>query len=157
MTGWRVGYTASNLEVAKAIANIQSNTTSNVNSIAQIAALAALTEEDNAPEQMLKEFQHRRDYIAQKISDIPLLSSLLPKGAFYILVDISKLLGTEVKGCMLNNSYDVAKVLLDYYQVAVVPSDAFGVENYIRISFATAMRDVVEGGNRIEKFVKENF
>lgn len=116
----RVGYTASNLEVAKAIANIQSNTTSNVNSIAQIAALAALTEEDNAPEQMLKEFQHRRDYIAQKISDIPLLSSLLPKGAFYILVDISKLLGTEVKGCMLNNSYDVAKVLLDYYQVAVV-------------------------------------
>jgi len=58
---------------------------------------------------------------------------------------------------MLNNSYDVAKVLLDYYQVAVVPSDAFGVENYIRISFATAMRDVVEGGNRIEKFVKENF
>ena len=139
------------------IANIQSNTTSNVNSIAQIAALAALTEEDNAPEQMLKEFQHRRDYIAQKISDIPLLSSLLPKGAFYILVDISKLLGTEVKGCMLNNSYDVAKVLLDYYQVAVVPSDAFGVENYIRISFATAMRDVVEGGNRIEKFVKENF
>ena len=157
MTGWRVGYTASNLEVAKAIANIQSNTTSNVNSIAQIAALAALTEEDNAPEQMLKEFQHRRDYIAQKISDIPLLSSLLPKGAFYILIDISKLLGTEVKGCMLNNSYDVAKVLLDYYQVAVVPSDAFGVENYIRISFATAMRDVVEGGNRIEKFVKENF
>ena len=146
MTGWRVGYTASNLEVAKAIANIQSNTTSNVNSIAQIAALAALTEEDNAPEQMLKEFQHRRDYIAQKISDIPLLSSLLPKGAFYILIDISKLLGTEVKGCMLNNSYDVAKVLLDYYQVAVVPSDAFGVENYIRISFATAMRDVVEGG-----------
>ena len=119
--------------------------------------MAALTEEDNAPEQMLKEFQHRRDYIAQKISDIPLLSSLLPKGAFYILIDISKLLGTEVKGCMLNNSYDVAKVLLDYYQVAVVPSDAFGVENYIRISFATAMRDVVEGGNRIEKFVKENF
>lgn len=58
---------------------------------------------------------------------------------------------------MLNNSYDVAKCCLTNYQVAVVPSDAFGVENYIRISFATAMRDVVEGGNRIEKFVKENF
>lgn len=157
MTGWRVGYSASSEEIAKAIGNIQSNTTSNVNSIAQIAALAALTESDEAAENMLKEFQHRRDYISQKISDIPLLSSLLPKGAFYILVDISKLLGTEVKGCMLNNSTDVAKVLLEKYQVAVVPSDAFGIENYIRISFATSMREIVEGGNRIEKFVKENF
>lgn len=157
MTGWRVGYTASNREIAQAIANIQSNSTSNVNSIAQMAALEALRGDKGEVELMLKEFQHRRDFIAQRISDIPLLSSILPKGAFYLFVDVSKLLGREVKGIMLNNSSDVAKVLLDHYNVAVVPSDAFGVKNHIRISYATSMRDIVEGANRIEKFVKQNF
>ncbi len=157
MTGWRVGYTASNREIADAIANIQSNSTSNINSIAQMAALEALKGDKGEVELMLKEFQHRRDFIAQRISDIPLLSSILPKGAFYLFVDVSKLLGKEVKGVMLNNSSDVAKVLLDSYNVAVVPSDAFGVSNYIRISYATSMRDIVEGANRIEKFVKQNF
>ena len=66
-------------------------------------------------------------------------------------------MGHEVKGVMLNDSTDAARVLLDHYNVAVVPSDAFGVKNYIRISYATSMRDIVEGANRIEKFVKRNF
>ncbi len=157
MTGWRVGYSASNRDIAQAIANIQSNSTSNVNSVAQMAALEALRGDKSEVELMLKEFQHRRDFIAQRISDIPLLSSILPKGAFYLFVDVSKLLGHEVKGVMLNDSTDAARVLLDHYNVAVVPSDAFGVKNYIRISYATSMRDIVEGANRIEKFVKRNF
>lgn len=157
MTGWRVGFSASNSEVAKAIGNIQSNSTSNINSIAQVAAIEALDNSDEVAEEMLKEFQHRRDYIAQRISDTPLISCMLPKGAFYLFVDISKLLGTEIDGVVLNNSSDVANVLMDKYDVAVVPSDAFGYKNYIRISYATSMRDIVEGSRRIEKFVKDNF
>lgn len=157
MTGWRVGYTASPKKIAKAIANIQSNSTSNVNSIAQKAALAALTGDQSCVKDMLREFQHRRDYIAQRISDTPLLTTLIPKGAFYLFVDISRILGKEARGVKLKNSHDVAKVLLDEYKVAVVPSDAFGMEDYIRISFATSMRDIVEGSNRIERFIKENF
>lgn len=157
MTGWRVGYTASSREVAAAIANIQSNATSNINSIAQAAALEALTGDQSEVENMIKEFERRRDYISQRISDIPLLSSLLPKGAFYLFVDVSKLFGGKVRGIDINSSEDVARVLMDFYNVAVVPSGAFGYPDYIRISYATSMRDVVEGSNRIERFVKENF
>ncbi len=157
MTGWRVGFSASNIEVAKAIANIQSNSTSNINSIAQVAAIEALDHSDEVAAEMLKEFQHRRDYIAQRISDTPLISCMIPKGAFYLFVDISKLLGREIDGVELKSSVDVANVLMDKYDVAVVPSDAFGYKNYIRISYATSMRDIVEGTRRIEKFVKDNF
>lgn len=157
MTGWRVGFAAADTVIINAMANIQSNTTSNVNSIAQVAALEAITGSQDCIDAMLKEFQHRRDFISQRISDTPLLSSLLPKGAFYLFVDVSKLLGKEVRGVMLETSADVARVLLDFYNVVVVPSDAFGYENHIRISFATSMRDIIEGCNRIEKFVKENY
>lgn len=157
MTGWRVGYTASPKEIAKAIGNIQSHSTSNVNSIAQKAAIAALTGEQSCVDEMLTEFKHRRDYISQRISDIPLLSSLLPKGAFYLFVDISKLCGNTIDGVEIKDSEDVAKILLESYNVAVVPCTVFGYENYIRISYATSMGDIVEGVNRIEKFVKNNF
>ncbi len=157
MTGWRVGYSASNSEIAKAIGNIQSNSTSNVNSIAQMAALEALTGDKSFEEGMLHEFERRRDYIAQRISDIPMLSSLLPKGAFYLFVDVSRLIGKEIFDIKIQNSDDVAKILLDKYKVAVLPSHVFGIENYIRISFATSMSNIVEGVNRIEKFIKDNF
>lgn len=157
MTGWRIGYTASTKEIASLIANIQSNSTSNVNSIAQIAAITALTKADDDVQTMLSEFERRRDYISQRISDIPFLSSLLPKGAFYLFVDVSKLFGSTVNGFEIKSSEDVAKILFEKYNVAVVPSTAFGYDNYIRISYATSMRDIVEGTNRIERFVKENF
>lgn len=157
MTGWRVGYTASNKEVARAIANIQSNSTSNINSIAQAAALEALTGDQTEVENMIKAFEHRRDYIAQRISDIPLLSSLLPKGAFYLFVNVSRLYGGTVRGVEIKSSKDVAETLMQFYNVAVVSSEAFGYPDYIRISYATSMRDVVEGSNRIERYVKENF
>lgn len=157
MTGWRIGYTASSAEIAKAIGGIQSHSTSNVNSIAQKAAVAALTGDQSCVEEMLTEFKHRRDYIAQRISDIPLLSSLLPKGAFYLFVDVSKLCGLKINGTEIKNSEDVARILLEEYNVAVVPCTVFGYENYIRISYATSMSNIVEGVNRIEKFVKQNF
>lgn len=157
MTGWRVGYTASGREIANLIASIQSNSTSNVNSIAQKAALAAITIENECVENIMNEFKHRRDYIAQRISDIPFLSSLLPKGAFYLFVDVSKLFGLEFDGFKLVNSDDIAMALLKYYKVAVISGTNFGAPEYIRISFATSMSDIVEGVNRIEKFIKQNF
>lgn len=157
MTGWRVGFSASNIDVAKAIANIQSNSTSNINSIAQVAAIEALDNGDDVANEMLVEFQHRRDYIAQRVSDIPLISCMLPKGAFYLFVDVSKLFGAVVDGVEIKCSGDVAQILMDKYNVAVVASDAFGYKDYIRISYATSMRDIVEGTRRIEKFVKDNF
>jgi len=157
MTGWRVGYSASNKEIAQVIANIQSQCTANVNSIAQKAALAALTGEQDCIKDMVKAFERRRDYISQRISDIPLLSSLRPKGAFYLFVDISKLCGNAVNNEVINNAEDVAKILLEKYNVAVIPWDSFGYDEYIRISYAASMGDIVEGLNRIERFVKDNF
>lgn len=157
MTGWRVGYSASTKEIATVMANIQSHSTSNVNSIAQKAALEALKGSQEHVSEMVTEFKHRRDYVAQRVSDIPLLSSLIPKGAFFLFVDTSKMCGMEVLGTKINNANDVSKILLDKYKVAVVPCDSFGFENYIRLSYAISMEHIVKGINRIEKFVKENF
>jgi len=157
MTGWRVGYTASSKEIAEVMSNIQSHSTSNINSIAQKAAVEALSGNQETVLEMVNEFKRRRDYVAQRVSDIPFLSSLLPKGAFYLFVDISKMCGAEVLGIKINNASDVAKILLDRYKVAVVPCDSFGFENYIRLSYAISMEHIVKGIDRIEKFVKENF
>lgn len=157
MTGWRIGYSASTKQIAKVISNIQSHSTSNVNSIAQKAAVEALNGSQDKVFEMVEEFKRRRDYVAQRVSDIPFLSSLLPKGAFYLFVDISKLCGDEVSGTKINNASDVAKILLDKYKVAVVPCDSFGFENYIRLSYAISMEHIVKGIDRIEKFIKENF
>ncbi len=157
MTGWRIGYSASTKQIAKVISNIQSHSTSNVNSIAQKAAVEALNGSQDKVFEMVEEFKRRRDYVAQRVSDIPFLSSLLPKGAFYLFVDISKLCGNEVSGTKINNASDVAKILLDKYKVAVVPCDSFGFENYIRLSYAISMEHIVKGIDRIEKFIKENF
>ncbi len=157
MTGWRVGYSASVREIAEAMANIQSHSTSNINSIAQKAAVAALDKCDDNVKEMVSEFEHRRDYIAQRVSDIPLLSSFIPKGTFYLFVDISKLCGAEILNIKINNASDIAKILLNKYKVAVVPCDSFGFENYIRLSYAISMKHIVKGIDRIEKFVKDNY
>jgi len=157
MTGWRVGYAASSKKIAYVMANIQSHSTSNINSIAQKAAVEALNGNQDNVLAMVNEFKHRRDYIAQRVSDIPFLSSLIPKGAFYLFVDISKMCGTRVLDREINNASDISEILLDKYKVAVVPCDAFGFENYIRLSYAISMEHIVKGINRIEKFVKENF
>ncbi len=157
MTGWRIGYTASTKEIATVMANIQSHSTSNINSVAQKAAVEALNGNQDCVYAMVDEFKHRRDYIAQRVSDIPFLSSLMPKGAFYLFVDISKMCGMEVLGVKIANASDISKILLDKYKVAVVPCDSFGFENYIRLSYAISMEHIVKGINRIEKFVKDNF
>lgn len=156
MSGWRVGYTASNLEIATAIASLQSNLISNASIISQAAAIEAL-KDNKVIDDMLYEFKKRRDYTSQRISDIPLLSSLLPKGAFYLFIDVSKLFGYIIDDKEIKDSQDVAEILLDRYRVSVVPCNLFGYNNYIRLSYTTSMENIVEGINRIELFIKNNF
>lgn len=151
MTGWRIGYTACKKEIAKSMSNFQSHATSNPNTIAQYATIAAL----NAPEDTLKEmveaFKERRDFMVDKINSIENLSCLKPQGAFYVMVNISKLLGKTLNGKEIKNSIDFADYLLDDANVAVVPGIGFGNDNYIRLSYATSLENIKEGLERIEK------
>ncbi|MGE5329899.1 MAG: pyridoxal phosphate-dependent aminotransferase [Deltaproteobacteria bacterium] len=154
MTGWRIGYTASNQEIAKIMANVQSHATSNPNSIAQKAAVAALDGPKQEIEIMRNEYIKRRNYMVEKINSIPGLSCLKPEGAFYVMINISKLIGKSFNGTIIKGSDSFAELLLEKAEVAVVPGSGFGIEGYVRLSYATSMENISEGLSRIEKFVQ---
>ena len=153
MTGWRIGYTACNKEIAKAMSNFQSHATSNPNTIAQYATIEALNGPEETLNEMIKAFKERRDFMVEKINSIENLSCLKPQGAFYVMVNISKLIGKTINGKVINNSIDFADYLLDDAKVAVVPGIGFGNDNYIRLSYATSLDNIKEGLNRIEKAI----
>ncbi|MGB9839629.1 pyridoxal phosphate-dependent aminotransferase [Thermovenabulum sp.] len=157
MTGWRIGYAAGPEEVVKAMTDFQSHTTSNPNSIAQKAALEALTnpERKKAISSMVEEFSKRRNYMVERINQIPGLSCIKPKGAFYVMMNISKTFGKKIKGFEINNSTDFAQKLLENYMVAVVPGIAFGTEDFVRLSYATSLKNIEKGLDRIENFVRD--
>jgi aspartate aminotransferase len=154
MTGWRIGYTASEEEIAKIMSNIQSHATSNPNSIAQYASVEALNGPQDAIELMRKEFEKRRNYMVEKINSIPYLSCNKPDGAFYVMINISKLIGKTIGGVVINNSLDLCAALLEVEKVAAIPGAGFGADNYIRLSYATSLENIIEGLNRIERFLK---
>lgn len=154
MTGWRIGYAAGNEKVIKLMTNIQSHTSSNPNSIAQYASVEALDGEQDSLKLMVEEFKYRRNYIVEKINSTNILSCVKPAGAFYIMVNISKMLGKEIDGIKINNSIDFSNVLLNKEKVAVIPGDGFGVSNYVRISYAASMNTIKEGIERIIKFAQ---
>lgn len=153
MTGWRIGYTACNKEIAKAMSNFQSHATSNPNTIAQYATIAALNAPEDTLNEMVAAFKERRDFMVDKINSIENLSCLKPQGAFYVMVNISKLLGKTLNGKKINNSIDFADYLLDDAKVAVVPGIGFGNDNYIRLSYATSLENIKEGLDRVEKAI----
>jgi len=155
MTGWRIGYTASSTEIASVMANIQSHTASNPNSIAQKAAVAALKGPKDSIEEMRRAFDERRCYIFGRISNLPYLNALEPQGAFYIFVSTAATLGKSYRNNKLKSSDDFAALLLENHKVAVVPGTGFGAPGYVRLSFATSMEKIVEGLNRMEAFVNE--
>ncbi|WP_094546612.1 pyridoxal phosphate-dependent aminotransferase [Petroclostridium xylanilyticum] len=155
MTGWRIGYTASNAKIAKVMGSIQSHATSNPNSIAQVAAIAALDGPQDDIEVMRKAFIERRDYMVDRINSIEGLSCSKPQGAFYVMMNIKSILGKEFYGRVITNSDEFADVLLEKANVALVPGSGFGAEEYVRWSYATSMQNIVEGLNRIEKFIKK--
>ncbi len=154
MTGWRIGYTASRKEIAQMMSNIQSHATSNPNSIAQKAALAAITGSQHCVAEMRSAFAGRRDYLVQQIASIPGLSCIEPTGAFYVLMDTSGLLGRYFQDKQLTDSADFAELLLEHFQVAVVPGISFAAPTYVRLSYALGMEQLQKGIERIASFVR---
>jgi len=155
MTGWRIGYTASNPTIAKMMSNVQSHATSNPNSIAQYAALAALTGPTDELDKMISEFSKRRDYMCERIEKIDGVSSLKPNGAFYVMMNISKLYGKQINGKTINSADDFAEFFLESKLVAVVPGTGFSAKDYVRWSYATSLENIKEGLDRLESFLSE--
>ena len=154
MTGWRIGYTASNAALAKVMSNIQSHATSNPNSIAQAAAIAAL---DGPMDEMLKmkaAFNERRKYMMERIAKIDGVSCREPKGAFYVMMNISALKGRTLGGVKIESSDDFANAFLEKALVAVVPGSGFAADDYVRWSYATSMENIKKGLDRLEAFLK---
>ncbi len=153
MTGWRIGYLAAPKEIAKAVDGLQSHATSNANSIAQAASVAAITnpEEDRFLHRMVEAYDARRKFMFQAVSAIPGLSCHEPKGAFYLFVNVSGILGRTCRGKVLKDAVDVADQMLES-GVAVVPGNAFGAPDHIRLSYALSMEDIREGMKRIAAF-----
>ena len=155
MTGWRMGYSASSEKIAKLMTNIQSHMTSNVCSITQYAAVEALNGPHDEIQHMIKEFEKRRNYMVSELEKMKNISIIKPKGAFYIMINIEKYLGKKLNGDIINNSMDFAAKLLEEEQVAVIPGRAFGLDNYLRVSYATSLDAIKEGLVRINKFIEK--
>ena len=155
MTGWRIGYAAAPLHVAKAMTNFQSHSTSNPNSIAQCAALAALKGPDDQLQAMVREFDRRRMRMYELINGIDGLSCILPKGAFYVMMNISGLIGKKLNGVPITGSMSFTELLLENSQVAVVPGVGFGADWYVRLSYATNMENIEKGLSRIKAFTEK--
>ena len=155
MTGWRIGYTGSSPEIAKLMSSIQSHATSNPNSIAQAAAVEALNGPQEMVESMKEEFDKRRQYMYKRVCEMPHVSTLEPKGAFYVFIDTEVALGKEYKGEKIGTTAKMAEILLEDYAVAVIPCADFGFPNYIRLSYAISMEQIEKGLDRIENFLKE--
>jgi aspartate aminotransferase len=155
MTGWRIGYTASEPELAAVMAGIQSHTTSNPNSIAQKAAYAALSGPQECVEEMRKAFEKRKNYMVDLIKEIPLINCIDPKGAFYLFLNIGETFNKKFRGIPVENSNKFASLLLENYLVALVPGEAFGASDYVRVSYATSMENISNGLERINSFLQE--
>lgn len=155
MTGWRIGYTGSSAEIAKLMSSVQSHQTSNANSIAQKAALEALTGPQDAMNAMTVEFDKRRKYMFERVSNMPLVSTIEPKGAFYVFINVSEVLKKSYKGEIIETSTNMAKILIEEFNVAVIPCPDFGAPDYIRLSYAISIEQIEKGLNRIEGFLKK--
>lgn len=155
MTGWRIGYTASNPTIAKIMSNVQSHATSNPNTIAQYAALAALEGPKDELYKMVGEFEKRRNYMHDRIEKIDGVSCLNPHGSFYILMNISKLFGKTYNGRKIETADDFADMFLESKLVAVVPGTGFEAPDFVRWSYATSMENIKEGLDRLESFLSE--
>ena len=151
MTGWRIGYAAGPKDVLSAMANIQSQSTSNPCSISQKAAVEALRGPQDFIAVMNVEFDKRRRTMVERLNAMKGVTCLMPVGAFYAFPDVSRLFGKSVNGKTIKGSADLAAYLLEDAQVALVSGDAFGAEAYIRLSYATSMENIQKGLDRIEK------
>jgi aspartate aminotransferase len=153
MTGWRIGYAAGPKDVITAMANIQSQSTSNPASISQKAAVEALRGPQDFIRTMNIEFDKRRKYMVERLNKIKGMSCLMPVGAFYAFPKVSQLYGKSVNGRRIANSSELAAYLLEEAKVALVSGDAFGADAYIRLSYATSLDNITKGLDQIEQAV----
>ncbi|MFA5375230.1 MAG: pyridoxal phosphate-dependent aminotransferase [Dehalococcoidia bacterium] len=155
MTGWRIGYVAGDKEIIGAMSNLQDHSTSNPVSISQKAALAALTGPQDAVKTMAAEFEKRRNYMVERLNKMLGISCLLPPGAFYAFPNVSKLFNKSYNGKPIKGSMGLTELLLTEAKVAVLPGSPFGADNYLRLSYATSMKNITGGMDRIEEFAKK--
>ncbi|MBI4683649.1 MAG: pyridoxal phosphate-dependent aminotransferase [Nitrospirae bacterium] len=153
MTGWRIGYTAGTKDIIKAMTNIQSQSTSNPTSIAQKAAVEALRGPQDFINTMLAEFDKRRKFLVTELNAISGISCLTPTGAFYAFPNTSKLYGRHTDGNKISSSSDLAIYFLEKANVALVHGEAFGNDDYIRLSYATSIDNIKKGLDRIREAV----
>lgn len=155
MTGWRVGWMIGPKDVIKAATNLQSHATSNVNNVAQRAAIAALEGDLTAVDEMKVAFDRRRKKMVEMLNAIPGVVCPTPKGAFYCYASVKGLFGKTLRGQVIESSAQLAALILDEVEVAVVPGEAFGPSGYIRLSYALGDDDLVEGVSRLQTLLAE--
>ena len=155
MTGWRLGYAAGPMDLIKIMGNIQSHTTSNSTSFVQYAAVEALNGDQSFIPLMNEEFRLRRDYMVKRADQIKGLDYIYPKGAFYLMLDVRYFIGKRFRGNTIKSSLDLADMLLSEYLVAVVPGSGFGLEGFLRLSYAINRDAIKKGFDRIEEFLAE--
>lgn len=155
MTGWRVGWIVGPKDVVKAATNLQSHATSNVSNVSQIAALTAVSGDLDAVAEMRTAFDRRRRTIVRMLNEIDGVLCPEPDGAFYAYPSVKALLGKEIRGKRPQTSVELAALILDEVEVAVVPGEAFGTPGYLRLSYALGDDDLVEGVSRIQKLLAE--
>ncbi|MGB9715050.1 MAG: pyridoxal phosphate-dependent aminotransferase [Thermodesulfovibrionales bacterium] len=151
MTGWRIGFAAGPKEIIKTMTNIQSQSTSNPNSIAQKAAVEALTGPQDFIKKMVSEFNKRRKFLIEELNAIPGMSCLTPTGAFYAFPNTSNFYDRVIGNRNISSSSDLALYLLEEAKVGVVHGEAFGDDNYIRLSYATSIEEIKKGIDRIKE------
>ena len=155
MTGWRIGYAAANAQIAKVMSNYLSHSTGAPSTISQWAAVEALEGQQDTIEDMRKVFEQRRNYFVKRLNSIPGVSCIMPEGAFYIMMNIEKLIGRTIGGVEITDDDVFAEAFLKQGLVAVVPCSGFGIKNFVRWTYATSMENIEEGLNRLEKFLAE--
>ena len=154
MTGWRIGYVAANPQVAKIISNYLSHCTGSPCTISQKAAAVAYSASQELVDTMRQAFERRRNYMVERMNQIEGVSCIQPHGAFYVMMNIEKLVGKEFHGTVIRDADDFGNLFLKYGKVAVVPGTGFGAPNFVRWSYATSIENIKEGLNRLEKFLK---
>lgn len=154
MTGWRVGWMIGPNDIVKAATNLQSHATSNVANVSQIAALAAVSGDLKAVEEMKVAFDRRRITITKMLNEIEGVNCPEPEGAFYVYPSVKNVLGKTIRGKTPTTSAELAALILDEVEVAVVPGEAFGTPGYIRLSYALGDDDLIEGVSRIQDLLK---
>ena len=153
MTGWRIGYVCCDEAIAKVMSNYVSHSTGSPCAVSQAASEVALSGPQDMVETMRKAFERRRDYIVDRMNKIKGVSCIKPEGAFYVMMNLEKLLGTTIHGEVINTADDFSSAFLKHGLVATVPCTGFGAPNFVRWSYATSIDNIKEGLDRLEAFL----